>query len=520
MRPHRPLLLTALLAGLVALPDPASAHAERESFFPEPPGRVPRYRTGGPTLLVCKDDATLARIRRLGGAAERSNLALFEQCREDGYRNIQAAVDAVSEEGSRILILPGVYREGPTAGPPTGDCADLGEEGILSYEDHLRCPHNQNLIAIMGDSDDPDRECDLPVCRLQIEGTGDGPEDVVVDNGFAKLNGIRADRADGIYFRNFTVQNAEFNSVYVIETDGFVIDRMVGRWNDEYGFLTFASDHGLYKHCEAYGNGDGGVYPGSAADLHGERPAVEIKRCNAHHNLIGLSGTAGNSLLVHHNRFHHNTLGATVDSLFPGHPGLPQDHATFRKNWIYSNNQDYNKYWEDGTCQNREQARKLYPEGVVCPTLPAPVGTGFLLLGGNSNTIERNWMWNNWRAGAFQLWTPAALREENDPAKQYDTSHFNRYLGNRVGMSPAGDVRPNGVDFWWDGEGEGNCWEANEAAPGGEVTSDPPMLPTCDFPSIMSPVSRTPMFASCATWTEENHNPPGCDWTERPPRPE
>ena len=31
-----------------------------------------------------------------------------------------------------------------------------------------------------------------------------------------------------------------------METDGFVIDSVVGRWNDEYGFLTFADDHGLY----------------------------------------------------------------------------------------------------------------------------------------------------------------------------------------------------------------------------------------------------------------------------------
>ncbi|MGH2723188.1 MAG: right-handed parallel beta-helix repeat-containing protein [Actinomycetota bacterium] len=517
---RRWLVVALVLAVVVGLPAPGAAHEERESFFPEPPGRVPRYRTGGPTLLVCKGKPTLERIHALGGALERRNLRLYERCRDEGFRHIQAAVDSVTEQGTRILILPGVYRERPSTRPLEGECQEIGEEAILTYEQHLKCPHNQNLISILGDGPDEDRECDRPVCRLQIEGTGRGPEDVIVDNGFRKLNAIRADRADEIYFRNFTVQESHANSLYVIETDGYVIDRVVARWNDEYGFLTFASDHGLYKRCEAYGNGDGGVYPGSAADLHGSRPAAEIRRCNAHHNLIGLSGTAGNSLFVHHNRFHHNTLGATVDSLFPNHPGLPQDSSTFRNNLIYSNNQDYNRYWEDGTCQDIEAARKRYPEGVVCPTLPAPVGTGFLLLGGNSNTFERNRVWDNWRAGMFQLWAPAALREEMDPAKQYDTSHFNRYLRNRMGVSPAGEVRPNGVDFWWDLEGEGNCWEGNIAAPGRSVTSDPPLLPTCDFPSVMSPVSRTPMFATCATWTPEDHNPPGCDWTEKPPKPE
>lgn len=510
-----------ILAGLLAVPLPASAHEERESFFPEPPGRVPRYRTGGPMLLVCKGESTLRRIDGLGGAVEVRNLELYEACRQHGYRHIQEAIDSVERPGSRILILPGVYRERPTAGKPEGACADLPKGAILTYRQHLRCPHNQNLIAILGDGPDRDRECDRPVCRLQLEGTGRRPGDVIIDNSFRKLNAIRADRADGVYFRNFTVQESHANSLYVIETDGYVIDRVVARWNEEYGFLTFSSDHGLYTRCEAYGNGDGGIYPGSAADLHGKRPAVEIRWCNSHHNMLGLSGTAGNSLLVHHNRFHHNILGATVDSLFPDHPGLPQDSAVFRNNWIYSNNQDYNKYWEDGTCQNRKEARKRYREGVVCPTLPSPVGTGFLLLGGNSNTLAGNWIWNNWRAGALQLWVPASVRNENDPTKQYDTSHFNRYLRNRVGLAPRGAVLPNGVDFWWDGEGEGNCWDANVPAPGRDVTSDPPVLPRCDAPSVMSPVSRAPMFASCLVWDgRENPNPPGCDWTERPPPPE
>jgi len=521
MSRRRPLIaLATVCATLLLSSTPAAGHAEREAFFPEPPGRVPRYRTSGPTLLVCKGAGTLDRIRELGGRIEERNRALYRECRRDGYRHIGAAVDAVERQGTRILVLPGVYRERPSRAEPSGECAELDPNAILEYEQHFRCPLVQNLIPILGDSLDEDRECDLPVCKLQIEGTGDGPEDVRIDNDFAKLNAIRADRADGVYFRNFTIQEAHANSLYVLETDGYVIDRVIARWNEEYGFLTFSSDHGLYTDCEAYGNGDGGVYPGSAADLHGARPATEIRRCNAHHNMLGLSGTAGNSLFVHHNRFHHNTLGATVDSLFPDHPGLPQDSSTFVNNLFYSNNQDYNRYWEDGTCADREAARRRYPEGVVCPTLPAPVGTGFLLLGGNSNVFNRNFFYDNWRAGAIQLWVPAALRNENDPALQHDTSHFNRYLHNSVGFSPGEEVLPNGVDFSWDVEGEGNCWEANVPAEGRSVTSDPPILPDCDDPNVMYPGPLVAQYASCLAWSPEEPNPPGCDWTERPPRPE
>ena len=516
--PRRTWIVVAALA-LSTFGSPSLAHVERPSEFPLPPGEVPTYRTTGPTLIVCKGRITKRAIEKLPRRAERRNQRLHERCKDHGYRDLQAAVNDVTQQGSRILILPGIYRELPTSGPVSADCAGLETKRPLSYEDSFRCPHVDNLVTIFGDSLDADRECDLPVCRLQIEGTGKSPGDVIVDGGFHKLNAIRADRADGVYFRNFTVQNTEFNSVYVIETDGYVIDRMVARWNDEYGFLTFASDHGLYTDCEAYGNGDGGLYPGSAADTPDSRWSVEIRNCNTHHNLIGISGTAANDLYVHDNLIHHNTLGGDEDSLFPGHPGMPQDGSEWVNNLIYSNNQDYNKYWEDGTCADIDEARKRYPDGVVCPSLPAPVGTGLLMMGANANTVENNYFYDNWRAGTFQIWIPAELRGEHDPSKQHDTSHDNKYRNNWMGVSPGGEVLPNGVDFYWDVEGRGNCWESNKPAPGRSITSDPPQLPDCSDPPVMYPGPFVSLYASCATWTKEDHNPPGCDWTEQPPKP-
>ena len=518
---RRALAAACFALVLLAPTSPVLAHIERHIEFPEEPGAVPEYRENGPRRLVCKHKQTRRLIKALPKKAERRNMKLHRSCKRKGFRNIQAAVDSVTQQGTRILILPGVYRELPSAVPPGPGCEGLEAKRPLSYEDQKRCPGVDNLIHIFGDSDDPDRICDLPVCGLQIEGTGKDPDDVVIDNGFAKLNGLRADRADGIYFRNFTIQNSEFNSIYVIETDGFVINDVVARWNDEYGFLTFASDHGLYTNCEAYGNGDGGLYPGSAAEVTDDsRHSIEIRNCRTHHNLIGISGTAGNDLYVHDNVIDHNTLGADEDSFFPDHPGMPQDGSEFVDNLIYSNNQDYNRYWEDGTCDDIERARTRYPEGVVCPSLPAPIGVGILILGGNNNTIERNYIYDNWRAGTYQLWIPAELRNEHDPDKQYDTSHYNRYRNNWIGVSPTGERRPNGLDFYWDGEGEGNCWEGNKTAPGRSVKSDPPVLPDCSAPSVLSPFSRLPVVAACAAWTKQDPNPPGCDWVEKPPPPD
>jgi hypothetical protein len=515
---RRAMALLAAAALLVPA-GTASSHEERPSEFPPEPGVVPHYRRSGPALLVCNATSP-PRIEKLGGRIGRRNQELLDECREDGYRTVQAAVNHVRHKGSRILILPGIYRERRWAGPPEGACADLADQPILSYGQHRQCPHLQNLVAILGDSSDDDRECDLALCRLQLEGTGKRPKDVVLDNRFAKLNAIRADRADGVYLRNFTVQHAEFNAVYVIETDGFVIDRMVGRWNEEYGFLTFSSDHGLYTRCEAYGNGDSGLYPGSAADLHGVRPSIEIRRCDSHHNTLGYSGTAGNSTYVHDNAFHHNITGASMDSFFPNHPGLPQDAATFVNNRIYSNNEDYYENIRNGTC-DKPQLERGYDQGVVCPSVPVPIGTGVLVAGGNANTFQGNWIYDNWRNGTMQFWVPASFREEFDPAKQDDTSHDNRYLVNVMGLSPAEEVLPNGLDFWWDEQGGGNCWEGNVAAPGRSITGDPAALPGCSNPSPNLPPNpaKYGFLTPCATWSRDNVDPPGCDWTERPPPP-
>lgn len=514
----RRAMVACLAAGaLLQPPGAALAHVERSTQFPSGSGAVPEHRTAGPYLVVCSAD-TPARIARLPKELRKMNQRLHVECRRRGFSHIQAAVDAVRSRGTRILVQPGVYNEEPSLAPLSADCAALAGQARLSYEQQVACPHALNLIAILGDGPDEGIGCDGRLCDLQIEGTGGRPEDVVVDGRFERHVVIRADRADGVYFRNFTVQHAPDFGIYVIETDGFVIDRMVGRWNDRYAFLTFAGDHGLYRDCEAYGNGDSGLYPGAASPQQGARHSIEITGCRSHHNFAGLGGTAGNSLWVHDNDFFDNTVGIALDSVFPNHPGMPQGFSRFVGNRIYSNNQDFYRYYRDGTC-SKPSAQRNYQDGVVCPTGPGPVGTGILLAGGNANDFTDNWIWDNWRYGAMQFWAPAPLRGEHDPAKLFDTSHLNRYAGNRLGASPTGLAANNGTDFWWDEEGTGNCWQDNHPA-SGAVTSDPIVLPTCPGPEFAPPtLAKTQALLPCLAWRRDNVDPVGCDWTRTPPRP-
>jgi len=556
-------LLAALLLGAVTA-IPVQAHEERGAGFPDGTGRRPTYLgLDNPRhRVVCKPDSADRIAAMAPGPLKSRNRALLAEC---GTNSIQSAINTITRSNTSIYVLPGYYTERRWAnleksnycsnlesesnqplegsayigsisspgGEPDGGNDDTGPIA-LSYGDQRRCAHNLNLIGIFGDETPGNNSihCDSRFCGTQVVGTGQRPKAVTIDNKFAKLNAIRADRMGGVYFRNFTVQQAEFNALYVMETDGFVIDRLFARGNDEYGILAFASDHGLISRVNAYFNGDSGIYPGSASDINGNsqkfkptRYSIEIRHSKSHHNALGYSGTAGNSVYAHHNEFSNNATGIATDSLFPDHPGLPQDHARWSRNRIHSNNENYYKrYVHKGVCEKPIEKRG-YINGTVCPVIPTPVGTGVLIAGGNFNSTDHNWIYNNWRYGTMQFWVPAALRGEMDPAKQYDTSNGNRTFGNLMGIRPNGSRAHNGLDHWWDDEGERNCWENNRSSRGTPTDNFSVDPPACGAGgSLFTPGApvKDAGFLSCSEYDRDDpefRDPPECEWFDSPSKP-
>jgi len=565
-----PVLLTLLVAlgvgpGL-ALSAPASAHEERPAEFPDGTGHRPSFLgwDNPRQRVVCKPSSERRIEAMPDGAVKRRNARLLRSC---DYRSIQTAINSISRRRTSVYVLPGTYREqrwadlrrshycshletsstapllsaeyiGSLSSPDTG--AKEGTNGksnpiALSYADQRACPHNLNLIAIFGDRTPKNKDisCDSRFCGTQVVGTGRRISDVTVDNHFQKLNGIRADRAGGLYLRNIAFEEAEFNSIYVLETDGFVLDRVIARGNDEYGILAFASDHGLIEDSEAYFNGDSGFYPGSGSDLNADntsfeatRYAIEIRRNSSHDNTLGYSGTAGNSIWAHDNDFFDNATGIATDSLFPGHPGLPQDHARWDHNRVFSNNSNYyTRYVDTGVC-DKPMKERGYMSGTVCPVVPVPVGTGVLIAGGNYDSTDHNWIYDNWRNGTMQFWVPAALRDDYDPTHQNDTSNHDHTFANHMGIRPDGSLAPNGLDHWWDDQGVGNCWEDNVYA-GGTGTDNftvPP--PSCaDGGSVLVPGApvKDAGFLSCSQYDRGDptwRHPVGCEWFDSPSEPD
>ncbi len=561
------IVLVALFSGLViggaGLASPASAHEEREASFPDGTGKRPAFLgLDNPRhRVVCRPDSRERIAKMPAGPLKRRNRALLREC---DFGSIQSAVNSIRKSRTSVYVLPGRYTERRWANAKKSSyCSNLSTKSdnplgelssyigslsspdngaddtgpiALAYSDQVRCPHNLNLIALLGDSTPRNKsiKCDGPLCGTQLVGTGRRPDDVVIDNEFSKLNAIRADRMGGVYFRNFTVQQAEFNALYVLETDGFAIDRIIARGNDEYGILAFASDHGLIQRSNTYWNGDSGIYPGSASDVNGDneefkatRYSIEIRHNRSHHNALGYSGTAGNSVWAHDNEFFKNATGIATDSLFPGHPGLPQDHARWDHNRIYSNNENwYERFVDTGVCAKPMEERG-YMKGTVCPVIPAPVGTGVLIAGGNFNSTDHNYIYDNWRNGTMQFWVPSPLRDEYDPSKLYDTSNHNHTFDNKMGIRPDGSVAHNGLDHWWDDQGVGNCWEDNKSSREGGVPTnnfavDPG--PCADGGSQFTPglAVKDAGFLSCSQYDREDptwRHPPECEWFETPEKP-
>jgi hypothetical protein len=557
----------------IALPSSAAGHSERATDFPDPNlGDFPAFHASdAPSLVVCRRD-TKQRIAEYDGALRKQNQRLLSKCRFD---SIQRAVNRATN-GMTIKVMPGLYKERSSLGPPPAGCEAIYSQVqsgnvVLSYEQERQCPHAKNLIAVMGDTND-NRICDSK-CNIQIEGTGATPEDVLVQGErFSgpnqKLNLLRADRADGIIVSNMKFEYSDFNNVYFLETNGFRLSHVISAYSREYGVLSFTSDHGIYEYCEAYGNGDSGVYPGSGPnarhgepDAHGHVYGILIHDCDSHDNLMGWSSTAGNGTWGYRNKFHHNGVGLVTDALVSGHPGMPPDHMKLSENLFYSNNKnlfsdgpippgtytDDTQTGRDEYCKQPLSQRDLR---VVCPSFMIPVGSGLLLAGTNSDIVENNYFFDNWRLGTFLFYVPAQIRGQDDPTRQNDVSNNNRQTGNCMDTRPFVALDPgqidfstcegtrdsNGVDFYWDEEegadckevdqdpgpctdaqdNQGNCWSGNQGFDGGAYTSDPPVftLPACPGIDVPRPPngSKSAFLVPCVAWDPQtNPDPPACE---------
>ncbi len=520
---------------------------------------------------------------------KRINRALAKQCE---YSSIQEAVfDAGNND--RVVIMPGRYPETKSRQQPLNDprCdpsllqEDASGDLTPSYEYQVTCPNDQNLIYVQGrevvgkpPSPPLENRHGIPAqelgrcvrCNLQIEGSGARPTDVIIDGakGYSSKSPeakpgelvkdviIRADRADGFVVRNLTTRGAIEHGIYIEETDGYRIERTKMFWAADYGNLSFTSDHGLYKNCDSFGAGDAALYPGAApdtgaqaTDFYPDAPRINtvVKKCDMRGSALGYSGSMGNAVRITDNHVYGNTAGISSDTLSAGgHPGFPADGSQIDNNLIYSNNLD------------------LYREDAPIDILVSvPIGAGIVYAGMNDARVHDNWIFDNWRMGAFLIAVPDTLVSgggaegeitpgiscPNATQNLLSTSCNNQFFNNHMGQAPEGfefpkkldqfgaphsvspsGPMPNGTDFWWDEfvTNTANCWfdnigpdgtQASVTGPGGP--GEPPAVLPSDCATSVGPgdAVKTAYLVDCSDGPDEETGPLDCDWWRPPAQP-
>ena len=129
--------------------------------------------------------------------------------------------------------------------------------------------------------------------------------------------------------------------------------------------------------------------------------------------------------------------------------------------------------------------------------------------------------------GAFlvQLAQGAALVETVAIPIVKDLWNAGRVLAKALGITPGGKKLHNGMDSWWDDEGEGNCWEGNRSSRGEHTNNFVNQVTDCPDGSPFTPggsAVKDAGFLSCSQYDRNDptfRHPPECNWFDSPPKP-
>ena len=223
----------------------------------------------------------------------------------------------------------------------------------------------------------------------------------------------------GPQYRNPTPKTPGDSVVWVLDTDGVVVENMTARNYTSNGFFWTGSDYYRGSYLTAYRNGDYGIYAFDA--YHGQfdhslgsgSPDAgfyigECFPCDAvitdvvsEYNGLGYSGTnSGGDLYIVNSTFRNNRAGI-VPNTGAYELCYPERESTIVGNTVHDNN---------------------YLDGPGIDVALLAQGNGILVPGGVRNTIERNLVFNHERTGIGLVPYPEEDANDTPPAQtEWDT---------------------------------------------------------------------------------------------------
>jgi nitrous oxidase accessory protein NosD len=364
-----------------------------------------------------------------------------------------------------------------------GDDAENGGGGdAASVEDALRVPDDYDTIQAAVDAAEPgdlilvgpgvyEEAVNVETAELTIRGLD--RNEVILDGGFEKDNGIRVVGADGVAIENMTARNYTNNGFFWTGVEGYRGSYLTTYRIGDYGVYAFDSTSGLLEHSYASGSPDAGVYIGQCYPC----DAV-IDDVVAEYNGLGYSGTnSGGNLLIVNSTFRYNRAGIVPNS---GSYELcyPERDTTIVGNTVHSNNQ---------------------PDTPAIDVALLAMGNGILPAGGVGNTIERNLVYDHDRTGIGLVPFPEEDANDDVPPPEDDDKpcaetlteapadpatlpdlliwnpRDNRVVGNDVSDSRLADIAVGSLE---DVSQLGNCFADNTFATSAPI--DLEALAPCD----------------------------------------
>ena len=262
--------------------------------------------------------------------------------------SVQAAVDRVAP-GGVVLVDPGTYRETVTVA--TADVTVRGTDRNTTVIDG-GATRPYGVVAIA----DGVRVQNLTVRNHLFYG--------VLVTGLHDQNGPRAPNEDAY---------EPFDPAAFPPVQRFLVDHVTAHNNGLYGIYAFNAQHGVITDSYASGSADSGIYVGQCRDCD-----ISVRGNVAERNAVGFeNANASGPLMITANRFAGNRVGMTL---------LSNYQEAFRP-------QHDNDVVGNVIADNVETDSPAQADGGF--------GTGIGVGGGQDNTIERNRITGNPRAGVL-----------------------------------------------------------------------------------------------------------------------
>ena len=277
--------------------------------------------------------------------------------------------------------------------------------------------------------------------NLTLIGAGNGTDptkDTILTFKNALIqNGINASGTDNITFKNFAVEDASGNGLFVTKSKGIVMDTVRAEWTTDpintstmaYGLYPVNSDNILVTNCIVAGTRDAGVYVGQSTN-------IRVVKNDVYLNVAGVEIENSHNAVVEDNYVHQNTGGILVFALTGPTRFLDTSNVVVRNNRIIDNN----------------IPAAAHAEGLVTII---PPGTGVMVLASRNVNVHDNTITNHKTTGVMVMSSlaagiipnPAKLDEQGKPYNPYPTGvYVHNNTVSDFGSDPGAAFKdPNGL---------------------------------------------------------------------------